>query len=130
MAPLFDSQWQALINECNHQIDSLVELLQGKFSDSVIAILTQKNKGMFPLLEDMDIRCSCPDYSYLCKHAAAVLYGVGHRLDQSPELLFLLRNANHLELIKASSFENIPHTTQNELTDDLSALFDIDLIKS
>ncbi len=128
VVPLFEAQWQALIKECNQQIDSLVELLQGKFSDGVIAILTQKNKGMFPSFDDMDIRCSCPDYSYLCKHAAAVLYGVGNRLDQAPELLFLLRSATHLDLIKAPSFENVVNTNQTELKEDLSTLFDIDLV--
>jgi uncharacterized Zn finger protein len=35
----------------------------------------------------------------MCKHVAAVLYGVGARLDQSPELLFVLRSVNHEELI-------------------------------
>jgi uncharacterized Zn finger protein len=35
----------------------------------------------------------------MCKHVAAVLYGVGARLDQSPELLFTLRSVNHEELI-------------------------------
>ena len=35
----------------------------------------------------------------MCKHVAAVLYGVGARLDQQPELLFRLRQVDHLELI-------------------------------
>ncbi|MBI4600959.1 MAG: hypothetical protein HY721_03275, partial [Planctomycetes bacterium] len=33
------------------------------------------------------------------KHVAAVLYGVGARLDTRPELLFVLRGVNHTELI-------------------------------
>jgi DNA-binding transcriptional regulator YiaG len=37
----------------------------------------------------------------MCKHIAAVLYGVGARLDHQPELLFLLRNVDHEELITA-----------------------------
>jgi uncharacterized Zn finger protein len=35
----------------------------------------------------------------MCKHVAATLYGVGARLDTSPELLFVLRGADHLELV-------------------------------
>jgi len=38
----------------------------------------------------------------MCKHVAAVLYGVGARLDDSPELLFTLRQVDHLELIEAA----------------------------
>ena len=30
----------------------------------------------------------------MCKHVAAVLYGVGARLDQQPELLFVLRGVD------------------------------------
>ena len=37
----------------------------------------------------------------MCKHVAAVLYGVGARLDEEPELLFLLRGVDHEELISA-----------------------------
>ena len=37
----------------------------------------------------------------MCKHAAAVLYGVGSRLDKSPELLFRLRGVDEAELIAA-----------------------------
>jgi len=35
----------------------------------------------------------------MCKHIAAVLYGVGARLDTQPELLFKLRGVDHQELI-------------------------------
>jgi uncharacterized Zn finger protein len=35
----------------------------------------------------------------MCKHVAAVLYGVGARLDERPELLFALRQANEKDLI-------------------------------
>jgi uncharacterized Zn finger protein len=36
----------------------------------------------------------------MCKHVAAVLYGVGARLDHQPELFFHLRKVDHLELIE------------------------------
>ena len=40
----------------------------------------------------------------MCKHVAAVLYGDGHRLDDSPKLLFRLRGVDPEELI-GDSFE-------------------------
>ena len=46
--------------------------------------------------------CSCPDGAWLCKHLAAVLYGVGARLDQAPELLFTLRGVDGAELVAAA----------------------------
>jgi uncharacterized Zn finger protein len=35
----------------------------------------------------------------MCKHVAATMYGVGHRLDRDPELLFVLRGVDPLELL-------------------------------
>jgi uncharacterized Zn finger protein len=35
----------------------------------------------------------------MCKHVAAVLYGVGARLDRQPELLFALRGVDQTDLI-------------------------------
>ena len=52
--------------------------------------------------------CSCPDWASMCKHVAAVLYGVGSRLDSKPELLFLLRGVNHEELIAGRRREGRP----------------------
>ena len=48
---------------------------------------------------EISLSCSCPDWAVMCKHVAAVLYGVGARLDESPELLFLLRGVDQEELI-------------------------------
>jgi uncharacterized Zn finger protein len=51
----------------------------------------------------MKFDCDCPDWAGMCKHVAAVLYGVGARLDHSPEMLFLLRGVNHEELIDVTA---------------------------
>jgi uncharacterized Zn finger protein len=47
----------------------------------------------------MAFECSCPDWASMCKHVAAVLYGVGARLDERPELLFALRRTDEKDLI-------------------------------
>jgi uncharacterized Zn finger protein len=93
------AKWSRLCTECSGGIGSLVELLQGRFSDHVMGILTRKETGLFPAPSEINLECSCPDWATMCKHVAAVLYGVGARLDQSPELLFTLRSVNHEELI-------------------------------
>jgi uncharacterized Zn finger protein len=93
------AKWKALCRECAGGIGSLVELLQGRFSDQVMGIITRRQTGLFPAPAEIKLKCSCPDWATMCKHVAAVLYGVGARLDQSPELLFTLRSVNHEELI-------------------------------
>jgi uncharacterized Zn finger protein len=90
-----------MCKQCTGQIGSMLELLQGRFSDNVMKIVTDQNKGLFPKPGEIKLACDCPDWAGMCKHIAAVLYGVGARLDHQPELIFLLRNVDHEELISA-----------------------------
>ena len=99
ITPAAKAKWKRLCHECSGAIGSLVELLRGRFSDHVMGIITRKETGLFPSPAEIELKCSCPDWATMCKHVAAVLYGVGARLDQSPELLFTLRSVNHEELI-------------------------------
>jgi len=93
------ARWNNLKSRCGGQVGSLLELLQGRLSDHVMGIVTDRQGGLFPLPKEMDFECSCPDWAHMCKHVAAVLYGVGARLDERPELLFQLRGVDHAELV-------------------------------
>lgn len=96
-------KWQAVKNQCAGKIGSLLELLQGRFSKNVMSVVTDREKGLFPLPGEISLKCSCPDWAVMCKHVAAALYGVGARLDEAPELLFFLRGVDHEELISAEA---------------------------
>ena len=54
---------------------------------------------MFPSPTEIKFGCSCPDWAGMCKHVAATLYGIGARLDESPELFFKMRNVEMGNLI-------------------------------
>lgn len=95
--------WTRLKKEGAGKVGSLIDLLQGKLSTPVMEIVTRKGTGLFPKPGEIHLECSCPDWADLCKHVAAVLYGVGARLDESPELLFVLRGIDHLELIASAA---------------------------
>jgi hypothetical protein len=98
------ARWTSICTDCAGAIDSLVELLQGRFSNRVMERICQRNTGLFPAPHDIRFSCSCPDWASMCKHVAAVLYGVGARLDKGPELLFQLRQVHEQDLIaKAGS---------------------------
>lgn len=99
IAALAKNKWQEIVKECSGKIDSLVELLKGKFSKSVMEIIARKERGLFPHPNEIKMSCSCPDYADVCKHVAAVFYGIGARFDINPELLFTLRQVDHNELI-------------------------------
>lgn len=91
--------WEAITKDCACKIDSLQELMEGKFPKALSELFTVKGKGLFPMPNEIKFTCSCPDYANMCKHVAAVLYGVGARLDENPELFFVLRNIDIEELI-------------------------------
>jgi len=97
--PLQKDKWRRVKDSCGGQVGSLLELLQGRLSDHVMAAVTDKNKGLFPQPSEISLDCSCPDWADMCKHVAAVLYGIGARLDEKPELLFVLRGVDHTELV-------------------------------
>jgi uncharacterized Zn finger protein len=99
--PLKTQVWKGAKKACTGRIGSLLELLQGKLSREVMEIVTRPQTGLFPEPAEISFRCSCPDWASMCKHVAAVLYGVGARLDREPELLFRLRDVDHRELIAA-----------------------------
>src|SRR5260370_36169616 len=100
ICPLPKERWRGVVWECSGKIDSLVELLTGKLSRGVMEVLCRPKTGLFPTSKEISLSCSCPDGAWLCKHLAAVLYGVGARLDQEPELLFVLRGVDRMDQIR------------------------------
>ena len=128
-----DAHWRAIGAACAGSIDSLVELLQGKLSQGVMTRICAPGTGLFPTPKEIRFNCSCPDSASMCKHVAAVLYGVGARLDQQPDLLFALRHVDAGDLVALASTAQPKAkdaTSANKLLDDsaLADVFGIELI--
>jgi uncharacterized Zn finger protein len=102
ISPVPKQRWRSICKESAGAIDSLVELLQGRFSKAVMDRICRQNSGLFPSPREIEFSCSCPDFASMCKHVAAVLYGVGVRLDEQPELLFRLRDVSEHDLIASA----------------------------
>jgi uncharacterized Zn finger protein len=132
IAPVSLARWNSICTDCAGAIDSLVELLQGRFSKGVMDRICRQNTGLFPSPKEIKLGCSCPDSAGMCKHIAAVMYGIGARLDHEPELLFRLNNVDEKELIaKASKALPVPKAAAASSKvlagDDLSDLFGLDM---
>ena len=124
-------KWAAIRQSCGQDIRSLIDLMRGKLPNSVLERLCDGQQGMFPSPNEVKIRCSCPDYATLCKHAAATLYGVGHLLDSQPEIFFQLRGVDQNELV-TEAFNHDPTTqlsaqdSETEIAaEDLESIFGI-----
>ena len=99
IAPVAAKRWKSICRDCAGSIDSLVELLQGRLAKGVMERVCREGDGLFPSPDEIKLSCSCPDWADMCKHVAAALYGVGARLDEKPELLFVLRGVDENELL-------------------------------
>jgi uncharacterized Zn finger protein len=127
--PLSPERWKAIRARCAGRIDSLVALLRGELPKSVMEVVTEPGTGLFPSPSEIAMECTCPDWAALCKHIAAVLYGIGVRFDAAPELLFRLRGVDHAELVQAApALWSEAEPGARRLEGDLSALFGIDLV--
>ena len=131
VTPVTKAAWKSICADCAGGIDSLVELLQGRFSKGVMERICRQNTGLFPSPKNIRLSCSCPDWAEMCKHVAAVLYGIGARFDQSPELLFLLHQVDHQDLI-AKAGEPLPLAKPGKsskilASDDLAGIFGLEM---
>jgi uncharacterized Zn finger protein len=128
VAPITKQRWTEVCKDCAGAIDSIVALLGGRFSKETMERVCRQKTGLFPMPAELKFNCSCPDSARMCKHIAAVLYGIGARLDEKPELLFSLREVNQEDLItKASRAMTKTKTAKVLEGEDLSELFGIDI---
>ena len=129
--------WQQIASGCSGMLESLEELLAGKFPKALGETFMQRDRGLFPSPKEIEFDCSCPDWASMCKHVAATLYGVGVRLDEDPSLFFTLRGVATEELISrtvATKAEDLLQKASKKssriIADaDLSAVFGIDLVE-
>ena len=135
--PLKGTAWDSVNRACEGTINSLAELLEGKFPKALGELFTAEGKGLFPTPDEIHLQCSCPDWATLCKHAAAALYGVGVRLDENPQLFFELRAVHVEDLVSqvvTEKSQNLLKKAQKksgrvieDAADDLGTMFGIDL---
>lgn len=90
ISPLSEERCQEILQTCGKRVETLEKLLAGDFPEELKELFTQRG-GLFPSSREISFSCSCPDWALMCKHVAAVLYGIGARLDENPSLFFELR---------------------------------------
>jgi len=135
IAPVTAARWKAICRDCAGTIDSLVELLQGRLAKGVMDRVCREGDGLFPSPKEIKLACSCPDWADMCKHVAAALYGVGARLDEKPQLLFVLRDVDENELLASTgqdlALTRAARSAAKVLDDtDVAALFGLEMVET
>lgn len=132
ISPLSEGKCQDILQKCGKRIDNLEALATGNFPTELKELFTGQD-GLFPTPKEISFSCSCPDWALMCKHVAAVLYGIGARLDTQPTLFFELRGIDigrFLDVAVANKVEamlaNAQKPSQRILEGaDLDALFGV-----
>ena len=120
--------WDALVKRSSGKIASLMALAQGKLPKEMLEDFCNPETGLFPKPREIHFDCSCPDGASCCKHVAAVLYGIGARLDEQPELFFTLRGINPDSIVSTEVVDTLTDGAANELENaDLGDVFGIAL---
>ncbi len=132
--PVDEDKMQTLIDQCTKKIENLEQLVNGTFPEELKELFISQN-GLFPNPREISFSCSCPDWAVLCKHVAAVLYGIGSRFDQDPLLFFELRGIDVNRFIDTtienrieSMLENVDKPSSRIIeSDDYADLFGLKL---
>jgi len=127
--PLKKKRWDAITQRCSRKIANLEELASGKFPMELMELFTDRGDGLFPSPREIKFGCSCPDWASMCKHVAAVLYGIGARFDEDPTLFFLLRDIEFTDLLKKSVEEKMNSMLKNAGKATARTLVDVDVFE-
>ena len=112
ISPLSEERCQYAIQQCGRKIENLERLVNGDFPKELKEMFLG-DKGLFPEPKEISFNCSCPDWALMCKHVAAVLYGIGARFDDNPLLFFELRGIDVERFIDVTLANRVESMLEN-----------------
>lgn len=113
ISPLKEETCETIIEQCSTKITSLQELINGTFPEELKDLFLSED-GLFPKQKEISFNCSCPDWAIMCKHVAAVLYGIGAKLDENPFLFFELRGIDVNQLVDIAIKDHVNALLEHE----------------
>jgi uncharacterized Zn finger protein len=96
---LTGAQWDTLLDAIAARAGHLAALLDGEMPAELVDDARQAGVPLLPLPAELDPECSCPDWGYPCKHAAALCYAIATTIDNDPFVLFALRGRGREEVL-------------------------------
>lgn len=94
--PLFSKQQTELLMQKLLEQPALIsKLLNRNLDPEVFRIAKNNGLNLFPQRwNDLDMRCTCPDWAVPCKHLAAVIYMMSREIDNDPFLVFTMHGVD------------------------------------
>lgn len=88
---LTDTQWDTLLDAIVGRAGHIAALLDGEMPAELVDDARHAGVPLLPQPTELDPDCSCPDWGYPCKHAAALCYAIAATIDADPFVLFAMR---------------------------------------
>ena len=100
--PLTSAQWREVQSRLASQALFRARLLAGEMPAEIEEVFASCGTPLFPRsAADLDMRCSCPDWSVPCKHLAAVCYVLAEAFDADPFAMLAWRGKGRDDLLAA-----------------------------
>ena len=100
--PLTTAQWRRVQERLASQALFRAKLLAGEMPHEIEEVFAGCGTPLFPRsATDLDMHCSCPDWSVPCKHLAAVCYVLAEEFDRDPFAMLAWRGKARDELLAA-----------------------------
>jgi len=99
IAAFEETQWTDLTESLASRALYRAALLAGDMPKEILGVFEEHGLPLFP--DQLDIRCSCPDWSVPCKHGSAVLYVLAEAFDDDPFLVLAWRGRDRETLLAA-----------------------------
>ncbi|MFI6576382.1 SWIM zinc finger family protein [Nocardiopsis sp. NPDC050513] len=97
-----DHRWERILDDLSGDPDAAADLLAGEMPDRIEELFARHGVRLFPdSVDDLELRCTCPDWGYPCKHVAAVLFAFASLLDEDPLLLLAWLGRTEEEIVDA-----------------------------
>ncbi|MFD7283795.1 SWIM zinc finger family protein [Streptomyces sp. NPDC059862] len=96
---LTDAQWDTVLDTITARAAHLAALLDGEMPAELVDDARHADVPLLPQPTELDPECSCPDWGYPCKHAAALCYAIAATIDTDPFVLFTLRGRSREEVL-------------------------------
>jgi uncharacterized Zn finger protein len=96
---LTDAEWERFLDQVASRAGFIAALLDNDMPPELVEAAADAGVKLLPGIGDLDPECTCPDWGYPCKHAAALCYQAARLLDEDPFVLLLLRGRGESELL-------------------------------
>lgn len=98
--PLSDGDIDLLTEQLAANAKVVASLLEGRVDPVVIDLARNMEITLFPTTRDVRSHCDCGEWAEPCKHAAAVCWAAGQRIDEDPILLLILRGLDPVRILE------------------------------